>query len=70
MVKSDWLVGEEGANPKIAVQFLESNPMDLKIEEVEDEEVEDVEILSVRERQQPHQSASTPSKPLMRRLLG
>ena len=65
MVKSDLLEGEEGANPKIAVRFLESNPMDLEIEEVED-----VEILSVRERQQPHQSASTPSKPLVRRLLG
>ena len=58
VVNSDWLEGEEGADPKISVQFLETNPVDLKIEEVED-----VEILSVRERQQSHQSASTSAKP-------
>ena len=58
VVNSDWLEGEEGADPKIAVQFLESAPVDLKIEEVED-----LEILSVRERQQSHQSASTSAKP-------
>ena len=50
---------EEGADPKISVQFLESALVDLKIEEVED-----VEILSVRERQRSHQSASTSAKPL------
>ena len=58
VVNSGWLEGEEGADPKISVQFLESAPVDLKIEEVED-----VEILSVRERQQSHQSASTSAKP-------
>ena len=58
VVNSDWLEGEEGADPKISVQFLESDPVDLKLEEVED-----VEILSVRERQQSHQSASTSAKP-------
>ena len=58
VVNSGWLEGEEGADPKISVQFLESDPVDLKIEEVED-----VEILSVRERQQSHQSASTSAKP-------
>ena len=57
MVNSGWLEGEKGADPKISVQFLESAPVDLKIEEVED-----VEILSVRERQQSHQSASTSAK--------
>ena len=57
VVNSDWLEGEESANPKISIQFLESNPVDLKIEEVED-----VEILSVQERQQSHQSASTSAK--------
>ena len=58
VVNSDWLEGEKGADPKISVQFLEDAPVDLKIEEVED-----VEILSVRERQQSHQSASTSAKP-------
>ena len=58
VVNSAWLEGEEGADPKISVQFLESDPVDLKLEEVED-----VEILSVRERQQSHQSASTSAKP-------
>ena len=58
VVNSDWLEGEEGADPKILVQFLESALVDLKIEEVEV-----VETLSVREHQQSHQSASIFTKP-------
>ena len=58
VVNRDWFEGDEGADPKISVQFFESTPVDLKIEEVKD-----VEILSVQERQQSHQSASTSAKP-------
>ena len=58
VVNSDWLEGEEGADPKISVQFLKSTLVDLKIEEVED-----VEIFSVREGQKSHHSASTSAMP-------
>ena len=49
VVNNNWLEGEESADPKISIQFLEVDPVDLKIEEVED-----VEILSVQERRRSH----------------